>query len=62
MPMMLIGIMGMAVNHRRVAMPVAVRLTRLDARQMIMLVVCIVDVAMLVSEHLMGMFVAVGFC
>lgn len=60
-PVMQVGIMGVPVDHRRMAMPMAVRLTRRDARRVIMLVMCVVDMAMLVFERFVGMFVAVRF-
>jgi len=61
MSVMQVGIMGVAVDQRRMAMPVTVRFGRECAGRMIMMVVCVVDMAMLVFERFVAMFVAVRF-
>jgi hypothetical protein len=52
MPMVQVGIMGMAVDHRRMAMPVAMRLTRRSIQRVIMLMMGVMDVAVLMLKQL----------
>jgi hypothetical protein len=59
MPMMRIWIVNMSMPHRRVAMPVGVRLR--DRSLVGMLVVLIVNVAMLVVQRLMRVLVVMPF-
>ena len=61
MPVMQVGKMGVTVDHRRVPVPVGVRLPRRDILRMFMLVMDVMDVAVVVHERLMYMLVAVGF-
>ena len=59
MPMMRIWIVNMSMPHRRVSMPVGVRLR--DRSLVGMLVVLIVDVAMLMVQCLMSVLMVMAF-
>lgn len=60
-PVMQVRIMSVTVSHRRMAMPMAVRLTRGGAGRMIMLMMAVMNMAMLMLERLVGMLMAVRF-
>lgn len=60
-PVVQVRVMSVAMNHRCVPMPVAVRLTRRDVRRMLMLVMAVMDMAMLMLERLVHMLMPVRF-
>lgn len=52
--------MGVAMDHRRVPVPMAVRPIRQNTVRMVVLVMRVMDMAMLMLERFMGMIVGVG--
>lgn len=58
---MRVGIMGVTMSHRRVAMRMAVRLAGLHSRRMVMLVVAVVHMPVGMFERHMGMLMTMCF-
>ena len=58
---MQVGVVSVLVRHRRVPVPVAVRLSRRDAIRMVVLVMDVVDVAMVVFERFVRVLVTMVF-
>ena len=61
MPVMQIGIVGVLVRHRRMAMPMTMGLVGRVVRAVLVLVVRVVDVPVFVLQRLVRMFVLVRF-
>ena len=60
-PVMQVGKMGVAMDHRRMTMPVTVRFGHDRAVRMIMLVVGVVDMAMLMLKRFVGVLMTMRF-
>ena len=61
MTMVQVGIMRVPVHHRRVAVPMRMRLSGRIARLVIVLVVLVMDMTVLMFERLVRMVVIVSF-